>query len=120
MDVRYTCPVMAGLDPAINCERHMRSGWVYMMTNRPDGTLYIGVTSNLARRVAEHKDGAGSRFAAKYGLKMLVYVEHHEEILAAIQRETSLKRWPRAWKVDLITRHNPGWEDLGLVGPLPE
>ena len=107
---------MAGLDPAISSERHMRGGWVYIMTNRPDGTLYIGVTSNLARRMAEHKDDVGSRFTARYGLKMLVFAEHHEEIRQAIQRETSLKRWPRVWKVDLITKLNPGWEDLSLFG----
>lgn len=98
----------------------MRGGWVYIMTNRQDGTLYIGVTSRLARRVAEHEEGVGSRFTARYGLKMLVYAEHHEEIRTAIQRETSLKRWPRVWKVDLITKGNPGWEDLALVGPLPD
>ena len=94
----------------------MRSGWVYIMTNRPDGTLYIGVTSDLARRVAEHKAAMGSIFTARYGLKILVWAEHHAEIQLAIQRETSLKRWPRVWKVDLITKSNPGWEDLALFG----
>jgi putative endonuclease len=98
----------------------VHGGWIYIMTNRPDGTLYIGATSSLARRVAEHKEGVGSRFTARYGLKMLVYAEYHEEIAAAIQRETSLKRWPRVWKVDLVTKDNPGWEDLALVGPLPD
>src|ERR1700758_933246 len=111
---------MAGPDPAINCERHMGGGWIYIMTNRPDGTLCIGVTNNLARRVSAHKDGIGSRFTTKYKLKMLVYVEYHEQFQTAIQRETSPKRWPRARKVDLITKHNPGWEDLALVGPLPD
>jgi putative endonuclease len=111
-----TTVVMAGLDPAIRSERHMRSGWVYIMTNRPDGTLYIGVTRDLARRVAEHKEGMGSIFTARYGLKILVWAEHHAEIQLAIQRETSLKRWPRVWKVDLITKSNPGWEDLALFG----
>jgi putative endonuclease len=107
---------MAGLDPAIRSERHMRGGWVYIMTNRPDGTLYIGVTSDLARWVAEHKEGMDSIFTARYGLKILVWAEHHEEIRLAIQRETSLKRWPRVWKVDLITKSNPGREDLALFG----
>ena len=111
---------MAGLDPAIGGEPLMRGGWVYIMANRPDGTLYIGVTSNLARRVGEHKDGLIAGFTARYGLKLLVYVEHHEEIQRAIQRETSLKRWPRAWKLDLITKVNPGWEDLALAGAVPE
>jgi putative endonuclease len=108
---------MAGLDPATRSKRHMRGGWVYIMANRPDGTLYIGVTSDLARRVAEHKDGVGSIFTTRYGLKILVWAEHHAEIQLAIQRKTSLKRWPRRWKVDLITQSNPGWEDLALFGP---
>ena len=95
----------------------MRGDWVYIMTNRPDGTLYVGVTSNLARRVWEHKEGSGS-FTSRYDLKRLVYAEHHENILTAIQREKNLKHWPRAWKVDLITAQNPGWEDLALMGAL--
>jgi putative endonuclease len=107
--------VMAGLDPT-GSERHMRGGWVYIMTNRSDGALYIGVTSVLTRRVAEQKDGVGSIFTVRYGLKILVWAEHHEEIQLAIQRETSLKRWPRTWKADLITKSNPGWEDLALFG----
>jgi putative endonuclease len=98
----------------------MRGGWVYITTNRPDGTLYIGVTNNLARRIWEHKEGLTEGFTRRYGLKILVYAEHHEEILRAIQRETSLKRWPRVWKVDLITKLNPGWEDLSLVGAVGE
>jgi putative endonuclease len=111
---------MAGPDPAIYGELHMRGGWVYIMTNRPNGTLYIGVTSDLARRVWEHRAGVTAGFTSRYGLKILVYAEHHEEIRRAIQRETSLKRWPRAWKVDLITQLNPGWEDLALIGALPD
>jgi putative endonuclease len=97
----------------------VRGGWVYIMTNRPDGTLYIGATNSPARRVAEHKDGVGTRFTARYGLNMLVDAEYHEEIRPAIQRETSLRRWPRVWKMELITKANPGWEDLALVGSLP-
>ena len=87
-------------------------GWVYIMTNRPNGTLYIGVTNDLARRLDEHRTGMGSRFAKRYYLKRLVYFEHHEDIRDAIQRETSLKRWPRAWKVALIISQNPDWRDL--------
>jgi putative endonuclease len=82
--------VMAGLDPAIRSERHMRGGWVYIITNRPDGTLYFGVTSDLARRVAEHKDRVGSVFIARYGLKIRVWAEHHGEIQLAIQRPQAL------------------------------
>ena len=87
-------------------------GWVYIMTNRRNGTLYIGVTADLIRRVWQHQEGLGSRFVRRYGLKSLVYFEHHDDIRAAIQRETSLKRWPRAWKVRLLSSGNPDWQDL--------
>jgi putative endonuclease len=87
-------------------------GWVYILTNRPHGTLYIGVTSNLARRVWEHREGVADGFTKRYNLKRLVFVERHEEILVAIQREKTMKHWPRAWKVALIVAANPGWDDL--------
>ncbi|HEY1935440.1 MAG TPA: GIY-YIG nuclease family protein [Acetobacteraceae bacterium] len=89
-----------------------KGGWVYMMTNHPNGTLYIGVTNDLTRRVWEHRAGTASSFTRRYYLKHLVLAEFHEEIRDAIQRETSLKRWPRAWKVELITKDNPEWRDL--------
>jgi putative endonuclease len=82
------------------------------MTNRPNGTLYVGVTTNLQRRVWEHREGVISGFTEAYGLKRLVYVEEHEAILAAIQREKNIKHWRRAWKVRLILEGNPGWADL--------
>jgi putative endonuclease len=87
-------------------------GWVYMMSNRPNGTLYLGVTSDLVRRVWEHRSGQGSRFVQRYYLKRIVWFEHYADIETAIQRETSLKRWPREWKVALINKENPGWDDL--------
>jgi putative endonuclease len=90
----------------------MKGGWVYIMTNRANGTLYIGVTNDIARRVYEHRTGIGSQFTSRYGLCRLVYVEWHEEILAAIQREKNMKGWPRAWKARLISRTNPEWRDL--------
>ena len=90
----------------------MRGGWVYILTNRPYGTLYIGVTSNLARRVWEHREGVIEGFSKQYDLKRLVFVERHEEILRAIQREKNLKHWSRAWKIALIVADNPGWDDL--------
>jgi putative endonuclease len=85
---------------------------VYIMTNRPNGTLYVGVTTNIARRAWEHRDGIIAGFTQKYGLKRLVYVEAHETILAAIQREKTVKHWSRAWKVRLVLESNPRWEDL--------
>ena len=87
-------------------------GWIYIMTNRRNGTLYVGVTSDLVRRVWEHREGVGSSFVRRYGLTRLVYFEHHEDIRTAIRRETSLKRWPRTWKVRLLAAGNPDWDDL--------
>ncbi len=90
----------------------MRGGWVYILTNRPNGTLYIGVTNDLVRRVWEHREGIASVFTRRYGLTRLVYAERHEDIRTAIQRETSLKRWPRAWKVRTLEVMNRKWDDL--------
>lgn len=83
-----------------------------MVTNRPNGTLYLGVTGNLARRAWEQREGVLPGFTARYGLKRLVYFERHERILTAIQREKTMKHWSRAWKVSLISQRNPGWADL--------
>ena len=90
----------------------MASGWVYIMTNRPNGTLYVGVTSDLGRRVWEHREGVAEGFSKRYGLKRLVYAERHEDIRTAIQREKNVKHWPRTWKVRLILAANPEWADL--------
>jgi len=87
-------------------------GWVYILTNRPYGTLYTGVTSNLARRIWEHREAVVDGFTNRYGLKRLVFLERHEDILAAIQREKNIKHWSRDWKIALIVRDNPGWDDL--------
>jgi putative endonuclease len=90
----------------------MQGGWVYIVTNQPDGTLYIGVTSDLARRTWEHREGVVDSFTKRYGLKRLVFAERHDDIRAALQREKTLKHWPRAWKVRLIHQENPDWKDL--------
>jgi putative endonuclease len=90
----------------------MRGGWVYIMTNGPHGTLYTGVTANLAARIFQHRNGTGSAFCRKHGLTRLVYVEHHETIDEAIAREKAIKRWKRQWKLRLIRRANPNWNDL--------
>lgn len=74
----------------------MPGGWVYILTNRPNGTLYAGVASDLARRTWEHPEGIAEGFTKRHGLKRLVYAEHHEDIRAAIQREKNMKHWPRA------------------------
>ena len=90
----------------------MQGRWVYIVANRRDGTLYVGVTSDLARRAWEHREGVLHGFTRKYRLKRLVWVEHHEDIRTAIQRERNIKHWPRAWKLDLILTQNPEWSDL--------
>jgi putative endonuclease len=90
----------------------MRSPFVYIVTNRRDGILYTGVTSNLPRRIYEHREGLISGFTKRYGLKQLVWYEAHDTITAAIQREKTMKHWPRAWKVRLIHAINPEWADL--------
>ena len=90
----------------------MRGYFVYMLASRKYGTLYIGVTKDLGERISAHKEGRGSAFCKRYGVTMLVWYERHELVADAIQRETSLKRWPRKWKLDLIERLNPDWRDL--------
>ncbi len=102
---------MAGLDPAIR-ETGMSSYFVYILASKRNGTLYIGVTNDLVRRVFEHKQGTASQFTKKYGVSKLVHIEILTSPQDAIQRETSLKRWPRKWKIDLIEKDNPEWDDL--------
>jgi putative endonuclease len=106
--------VMRGLDPRIHDTDAaiMAGGWVYIMTNRPNGTLYVGVTVDLVRRVWEHREGMADGFTKQYDLKRLVYFERHDEILFAIQREKAIKHWSRSWKVQLIFQQNATWNDL--------
>jgi putative endonuclease len=85
---------------------------VYMMTNRPYGTLYIGVTSMFEARIVQHREGHLPGFAKKHGLNRLVWYETHDEMHIAIHREKRLKEWPRQWKINLIERDNPRWYDL--------
>ncbi|TZG25124.1 GIY-YIG nuclease family protein [Sphingomonas montanisoli] len=82
------------------------------MTNQTQGTLYIGVTANLAARVHAHRTGTGSDFCREHGLTRLVYAEPYDQIEEAIAREKSLKAWKRSWKLNLIEKANPGWTDL--------
>jgi putative endonuclease len=89
-----------------------KGGWVYMMTNKPGGVLYIGVTADLIRRASEHRAGEITGFTQRYGLKRLVYFERHGDIRDAIAREKTLKTWNRAWKDELIAAENPAWNDL--------
>jgi putative endonuclease len=90
----------------------MKGGWVDIMTNRPNGTLYVGVTNDVVRRAFEHRTGVGAAFTKRYGLNKLVYAERHDGFTNAIQREKNIKDWPRAWKIRLIRGQNPDWSDL--------
>jgi putative endonuclease len=86
--------------------------WVYILASHPGGTLYVGVTNDLIRRIFEHREGLAEGFTKRYGVQRLVYFEQHETARAAIQREKNIKHWPREWKVDLIVSMNPEWRDL--------
>ena len=90
----------------------MRTYYVYIMASRRNGTLYIGVTNDLAKRVYQHKHGLIDGFTKRYDVRLLVHFEVTDDVLAAIQREKNLKKWPRAWKVALIEEGNPNWRDL--------
>ena len=90
----------------------MKGGWVYIVTNKPNGTLYVGVTADIARRTWEHREGVVEGFSKRYGLKRLVYYERHDTIADAIRREKRMKSWPRQWKINLIRELNPAWKDL--------
>ena len=85
---------------------------VYILASKLGGTLYIGVTNNLVRRVYEHREGLADGFTRQYGIKTLVCFESLETIAAAIQREKNVKHWSREWKIDLIVAGNPDWRDL--------
>lgn len=85
---------------------------VYILASKPQGTLYIGVTSDVVRRVWEHRTDAVDGFTKKYGVHTLVYLEVHATMPDAILREKQVKKWRRAWKIELIERDNPTWRDL--------
>lgn len=87
---------------------------VYILASKPYGTLYIGVTSNLAGRIEAHRNGCVDGFTKRYGVYTLAYFELHADMYEAIQREKRLKKWNRAWKIKLIEEANPEWKDLAL------
>ena len=90
----------------------MKNFYVYILSSCKNGTLYIGVTNNLDRRIKIHKKGLNSGFTKHYGVDQLVYFETFESITDAIRREKQLKKWNRAWKIQLIEKINPTWNDL--------
>ena len=90
----------------------MNDYYVYILASKRNGTLYIGVTNDLVKRVHEHKNGMIEGFTKKYGVHMLVYYEQTNDSYSAIEREKRLKRWKRQWKIELIQKSNPEWRDL--------
>lgn len=90
-------------------DRHF---YVYLLTNRPYGTLYVGITNDIVRRAWEHRHDVVPGFTHEHGLHRLVWYEQHATALEAIRREKLIKKWHRDWKVNLVQRMNPGWEDL--------
>ncbi len=90
----------------------MRSYWTYILASRPRGTLYVGVTNGLIQRVEQHRAGTGSAFTRRYRVHTLVWFEEFTSAREAIQREKNLKRYNRAWKINLVERTNPHWLDL--------
>ncbi|HKL87698.1 MAG TPA: GIY-YIG nuclease family protein [Salinibacter sp.] len=89
-----------------------KGGFVYILASKPNGTLYIGVTSDIVRRVHRHRTGEGSGFVDEHDVTRLVHLERFDDIEAAIRREKQLKAWKRDWKLDLIRENNPTWRDL--------
>ena len=89
-----------------------KSPCVYILASDRNGTLYIGVTSDLVRRIHEHREGLGDGFTKRYGIKRLVYFEVYDDTARAIQREKTMKHWSRAWKLELIEGRNLDWDDL--------
>lgn len=89
-----------------------KKGYVYILTNKPSGVLYVGMTTNLARRLYEHKNDLVDGFTKKYKCKTLVYFEEYDLYAQAIRREKRLKEWKRQWKIDLVETLNPEWRDL--------
>ncbi|RIV86497.1 GIY-YIG nuclease family protein [Aurantiacibacter zhengii] len=93
-------------------DREMHGGWLYIMADRYRGTMYVGMTTDLPIRITKHREGKGSEFCAKYGLRLLVWAEQVTPIDLCIAQEKRIKRWKREWKFALIEKANPDWEDL--------
>lgn len=93
-------------------KRAYHNYWVYILTNKPKGVLYIGVTGGLDDRMERHSERKGSFFTSKYRLKRLVYFEEFQYVEDAIKREKQLKNWRRDWKISLIEKENPNWDKL--------
>ena len=104
----------------------MKAGFVYIMASRKNGTIYTGVTSDLVKRVYEHREALVAGFTKRYGCKLLVWFENYDDLQEARRRELQIKEWKRAWKIRLIEEQNLDWNDLypslfepGCAGPGP-
>ena len=103
----------------------MKAPAVYLLASERNGTLYLGVTSNLVQRIWQHREGVGEGFTSRYNVKTLVWYEQHQTMESAILREKAIKKWRRAWKLELVEKDNPTWKDrwpdiLGLAGSTPD
>ena len=106
---QFVIPAQAGIQEKLMSQKRPA---VYLLASKRNGTLYTGVTSDLARRIGQHKEDLVEGFTRKYGVHVLVYYEWHQDMRSAIAREKQIKKWNRAWKLRLIERENPGWRDL--------
>ena len=104
-------PAKAGIHEHLGC-RMRKTGYVYILASAKHGTLYIGVTSNLARRIEQHREKVGKGFTSEHDIQRLVYFEMIEDMALSITREKQLKKWNRDWKIRLIEEQNPDWLDL--------
>jgi putative endonuclease len=112
-ETKFVIPAEAGIQKHAGIwDMTESTAYVYVMASRRNGTLYIGVTSNLVERVYEHKHDLVESFTRKYQVHQLVYFEEHSDIHQAIQREKQMKKWKRQWKIVLIEKSNPRWRDL--------
>ena len=105
-------PAQAGIYPPVAATMEEKQYYVYLLASKRYGTLYTGVTSDLAKRIYEHKEGLVQGFTKKYNINQLVYYEVHSDIYEAITREKQIKKWNRQWKINLIEQDNPQWLNL--------
>ena len=112
LEARYPTALSFRRKPESRADRRMKQPCVYILASRRNGTLYVGVTSDLVKRVWEHKENLADGFTKRYGVHTLVWYELHDSMEVAIRREKAIKGWKRRWKLELIEKENPEWRDL--------
>ncbi len=110
--ITVVIPTKVGIHNLIGDMKNVHQYYVYILASKIRGTLYIGMTNDLQRRVYEHKMGITRGFTSKYGVNKLIYFETFKDVNEAIEREKRLKKWNRAWKIELFEKNNPSWQDL--------